>query len=257
MRRFQERRGALSTNLPALSPAERARTVVATATTLRVASPELTLDVHRHGVVPDGSVLFQAPADFAEKLDDHQITATVVDVATVPQADRIRGEVTLSGRVFDVAEPLPAGMRLHLTGSEEPDGATRLVQLVPERVALAWRCETDDSQPAARQIGIDEYRCAFPDPLLGYEAEWLPHLQADHGELLVGLARFDLGWSEDPEDVRALGIDRYGLVLRIRHCGIQNDLRIGFARTVTCGCDVREAFSDLISRAMPDAGPVC
>ena len=44
-----------------LSPAERARTIIATASTLRVASPELTLDIHRHGVVPDGSILFQAP----------------------------------------------------------------------------------------------------------------------------------------------------------------------------------------------------
>src|SRR5690349_21667792 len=106
MRHSQER---LVETFPALTPAERARTIIATASTLRVASPELTLDIHRHGVVPDGSILFQAPADFAEKLDHYRVTATAVDVATVPQADRVRGEVTLTGPVYDVVEPLPAG----------------------------------------------------------------------------------------------------------------------------------------------------
>jgi len=242
---------------PALSPAERARTIIATASTLRVASPELTLDIHRHGVVPDGSILFQAPGDFAAQLGQYRVSATAVDVATVPQADRVRGEVTLSGPIYDVVEPLPAGMRLHLTGSDTPDESTQLIRLVPDAVALMWRCETKPDEPVARQVALEDYRGAFPDPLLGYEAEWLPHLQADHGELLVGLARFELGWDEDPEDVRALGIDRYGLVLRVRDCGVQLDLRIAFDSTVTCGCDVREAFGALLGRAMPEAGPIC
>lgn len=247
---------------PALSPAERARTIIATASTLRVASPELTLDVHRHGVVPDGSILFQAPGAYldqlgAAQLGQYRVTATAVDVATVPQADRLRGEVTLSGPIHAVVEPLPAGMRLHLTGSETPDEATQLIQLVPDAVALRWRCEARADEPVTRRVALEDYRSAFPDPLLGYEAEWLPHLQADHGELLVALARYELGWEEDPQDVRALGIDRYGLVLRVRDCGVQLDVRISFDSTVTCGCDVRAAFSTLLARAVPGAGPIC
>lgn len=242
--------------------AERARTIVATASTLRVATPELTLDIHRHGVIPDGSILFQAPGDFAQQLgvlqhDRNRVSATVVDVATVPQPDRIRGELTLTGPLYGVVEPLPAGMRLHLTGSETPDECTQLVRLVPDRVALIWNCEVTGDKPAARLVPVEDYRCAFPDPLLGYEAEWLPHLQADHGDLLAGLARYELGWEETADDVRALGIDRYGLVLRVRDCGVSIDLRIAFDSTVTCGCDVREAFSTLLNRAMPGAGPIC
>lgn len=242
-----------------LSPAERARTIIATSTTLRVASPELTLEIHRHGVVPDGSILFQAPGSYREQLGagQHRVTATAVDVATVPQADRVRGEVILSGPIYDVVEPLPAGMRLHLTGSDEPSEDTQLVRLVPDTVALRWRCEVKDDEPVARQVALEDYRCAFPDPLLGYEAEWLPHLQADHRDVLTGLARYELGWEDKPEDVRALGIDRYGLVLRVRDCGVSLDLRIPFDSTVTCGCDVREAFGALLSRAMPGAGPIC
>lgn len=243
-----------------LTPAERARTILASASTLRVASRELALDVHRHGVTTDGSLLFQVPADFCGDLHGYRITATVVDVATVPQPDRVRGTVTLAGPVFDVVEALPAGMRLHLTGSDEPDASTRLVRLVPDTVALAWRCETPAGEPPARQVPLEDYRGAFPDPLLGYEAEWLPHLQADHGDLLVGIARYDLGWNTDPDDVRALGIDRFGLVLRVTDDafdGAHRDLRIGFDRAVTCGCDVKAAFGALLSRALPGAGPIC
>lgn len=242
-----------------LTPAERARTIIASASTLRVAAPDLTLDVHRHGVSPDGSLLFQAPNTFAQDLESYRLTATVVDVTTVPQPDRVRGTVTLAGPLYDVVEALPAGMRMHLTGSDEPDGQTRLVRLVPDSIGLAWRCETAPGQPPARQVPLEDYRRAFPDPLLGYEAEWLPHLQADHGDQLVGIARYELGWNIDPDDVRALGIDRFGLVLRVTDQAFDGhrDLRIGFDRAVTCGCDVREAFSALLHRAVPGAGPIC
>lgn len=246
-----------NTAVLALTPAERARTIIATATTLLIASPEVTLEVHRHGVLPDGSLLFQAPGDFAQQLAASRVSATAIDIATVPQADRVRGDVTLSGTIQSHPDPLPAGMLLHLTGSETPDPATSLVRLVPERVALRWRCETEAGHPPTRQVDLGSYREAFPDPLLGYEANWLPHLQAHHSAVLSRLARFELGWEEEPEDVRALSIDRYGLVLRVRDCGVALDLRLPFGRTVRCGCDVREAFSALLSRAMPDAGPLC
>ncbi|RNL60777.1 DUF2470 domain-containing protein [Nocardioides marmoriginsengisoli] len=248
-----------------LTPAERARTIVASASTLRVVSADLSLDVHRHGVIPDGSLMFQAPADAflnASGVGDlgQRVTATAVDVTTVPQPDRLRGTLTLAGPVHDVVEPLPAGMRIHLTGSDKPDPSTRLLRLVPDSVGLAWRCEAGDGEPPARQVALADYRCAFPDPLLGYEAEWLPHLQADHSQILTAIARYELGWEEDPDDVRALGIDRFGLVLRVRDAALDGggrDLRLGFDRSVACGCDVRNAFSALLERALPGYGPIC
>jgi hypothetical protein len=249
-----------SSTVLALTPAERARTILASASTLRVASPEQTLEVHRHGVVPDGSLLFQAPRDFGQDLSGYRVTATAVDVTTVPQPDRLRGTLTLAGPVYDVEEPLPAGMRMHLTGSDEPDGSTRLVRLVPDSVGLAWRCEVAATEPPARQVPLADYRCAFPDPLLGYEAEWLPHLQADHAPILIAIARHELGWEDDPIDVRALGIDRFGLVLRVRDGALPGgtrDLRVGFDRAVSCGCDVRDTFSALLERALPGTGPIC
>ncbi|RNL75356.1 DUF2470 domain-containing protein [Nocardioides marmorisolisilvae] len=246
-----------STTIPTLTPAERARTIVATASTLRVQGASMGLDVHRHGVVPDGSVLFQAPPDLAESLAGRTATATAVDVATVPQADRIRGTVTLAGPVLEVDDPLPVGLRAHLTGTEKPDDRTRIVRLVPERIGLTWNCERRSGEPPWERVKIADYRVAHPDPLLSYEAEWLPHLQADHGQVLSALASYELGVDQEPEDVRALSIDRYGLVLRVSDHGCRRDLRIAFDRPACCGCDVREALSAMVERAVPGAGPLC
>lgn len=217
----------------------------------------VALDVHRHGVVPDGSVLFQAPAALVASMAGSTATATAVDVATVPQADRIRGTVTLAGPLLEADGSLPAGLRAHLTGSETWDERTRIVRLVPEKVGLAWNCELRAGEPSWRQVRVADYRIACPDPMLGYEAEWLPHLQADHPGELAAIAGHELGGPEGPEDVRALAIDRYGLVLRVTDHGCRRDLRIAFDRPVSCGCDVREAFGTMLERAVPGAGPIC
>lgn len=242
----------------ALTAAERARTLLAGCSTVRVRLPGVTLEVHRHGLTPDGSLLFQAPAELT--LSDAE--ATAVDVSAVPQPDRVRGTVVLHGRLNEVTEALPVGLRAHLTGSEVV-GGSRLVRLAPDRVLLDWRCE--QAEGGEVEIGLPSYRVAFPDPLLGYETEWLPHLQADHAELLEVLACHELGIEDDDVDVRAVGLDRYGVVLRVLGVAVvpgsprtrSYDVRIRFDQPITCGCDVRQAFSALLERAAPGIGPVC
>lgn len=224
----------------ALTLAERARTVLAGSTTFRVRVPGLTLDIHRHAITPDGAVLFGAPPELALERAD----AVATDVSAVPQPDRVRGVVTLSGPLSEVTDPLPVGMRSHLTGSGTTD--RRILRITPEEVHLDWRCERPGGVPVP--IAIGSYRTAFPDPLVGYESEWLPHVQSGHGEILERLARFELGCEDDALDVRALGLDRYGIVLRVTDAEGRFDMRLPFERAVTCGCDVREAFGALLSR---------
>ena len=234
----------------ALTAPERVRTVLAGCLNLRVRVPDVTLEIHRHGLTPDGSVLFQAPPD----LELGEAEAIAIDVSAVPQADRVRGEVHLSGMLYDVQEPLPAGMRAHLTGSDDPE-AGRLVRLVPDEVTLDWRCE---DAVGRREVPLTAYRSAFPDPLVAYEHSWLPHLQADHADVLGTMARHELGLEpalDEPVDVRALGLDRYGVVLRVHDGRARYDLRIPFDRPVAWGCDVREAFGTLVQRA--GLGPIC
>lgn len=234
----------------ALTPAERARTLLASTSNVRLQLPDLTLDVHRHGLTPDGALLFSAPPDLA--LGTAEVVA--IDVAAVPQPDRVRGEVRLRGILAEAEDQLPAGMRTHLTGAETP-GTARLVRLTPAGVSVRWGRRAL-SQPAehATTVAISAYRAAYPDPLVGHEALWLAHLQADHADVITALARAELG-VEGAVDARAWALDRYGLVLRIGDTEGPFELRIGFERPAACGCEAREAFSALAARA--GLGPVC
>ena len=131
----------------ALGPAERARSMIATASGLRVGVLNLTHELGRHAVGTDGSVLFLAPVDspaaifrVAPRLPAQVVTVTTVDVAHVPQHDRIRGSLRLTGPMRPAVEPLPAGVREHLAGPDPQDieAAGPVLRLQPTRVTLTW-----------------------------------------------------------------------------------------------------------------------
>lgn len=248
----------------ALSNAERARTLVACASQLRVGIANLTHEVPRHVVDVDGSLIFLAPADspasvlrLAPRLPSPTVTATLTDVTVVPQADRVRGRLRLTGPLALVTEPLPAQVRPYLDGPDpQPDAASATVlRLVPQRVALTWRCELPHSagpeQARAVDVAVGDYRSARTDPLAGCEATWLPHLHADHGRVLQRLASYAAGPLPAGTDVRPVVLDQHGVVLRLHVEGRSRDLRLAFAQRVTCGCDVRPAFDELLARARP------
>ncbi|MET0997776.1 MAG: DUF2470 domain-containing protein [Marmoricola sp.] len=244
-----------------LLPAERARTLVATAVELRVGVLNMTHEVGRHAVGSDGSVLFLAPPDspgavfrVAPRLPAQVVTMTSVDVASVPQRDRIRGSLRLTGPMRPALEPLPVGVRAHLAGPDPRDAdlAGPVLRLQPTRVSLSWHCEAEPG-PDLLEVPVEDYRASMPDPLTEYETQWLPHLQLDHAELLRTLADHVCGGLEDSVDVRPLALDRFGLVLRLYGPERHHDLRLAFSREVLCGCEIRDAFNDLLRRAAPSA----
>ena len=246
----------------ALDPAQRARTLVAGAVELRVGVLNLTHEISRHAVGSDGSLLFQAPADspgnvfrVAPRLPPQVVTVTAVDVANVPQRDRVRGTLRLTGPMQPAPEPLPVAVRTHLAWPDprEFDTAGPVLRLRPSRVALAWHCESGG--PGGHEslaIPAEEYSVARPDPLLQYEAQWLPHLNLDHSDVLRALAVHACGGElDDSVDVRPLALDQFGLVLRLYTDAVPTDVRLAFRRVVSCGCEIREAFNDLLQRAAP------
>lgn len=246
----------------ALGPAERARTLVAGAVELRVGVLNMTHEVNRHAVGSDGSVLFIAPPDspgavfrVAPRLPPQVVTVTTVDVASVPQHDRIRGSLRLTGPMRPAEEPLPAGVRAHLVGPDPRDFDTAgpVLRLQPTRVSLSWHCEGEPDGSDLVEVPAGEYRDASPDPLMEYETQWLPHLQLDHSELLRTLATHVRGELDESVDVRPLALDRFGLVLRLYQPGTHRDVRLRFARQVLCGCEIRDAFNALLQRAAPHA----
>jgi hypothetical protein len=244
-----------------LGPAERARTMIAGATGLRIGVLNLSHEVGRHAVGTDGSLLFLAPADspgavfrVAPRLPAQVVTVTTTDVATVPQHDRIRGSLRLTGPVRPAMEPLPAGIREHLAGPDprDLDVSGPVLRMQPSRVTLTWHCERGaDRGSDAQEIPIEAYRAALPDPMIQLEARWLPHLLRDHAELLRTLAAHAYDGLDDSIDVRPLAMDRFGFVIRLYAEGRHLDKRLTFTRPVTCGCDLRDAFNDLLQRVSP------
>lgn len=234
---------------------------------LRIGVLNLNQEISRHAVGSDGSLLFQAPADspgnvfgVAPRLPPQVVTVTAIDVASVPRRDRVRGTLRLIGPMQPAPEPLPVAVRTHLAGPDprEFDTAGPLLRLQPTRVALAWHCES--GRPGGhefRATPAEEYCTALPAPLLPYEARWLPNLNLDHSEVLRTLAAHECGGElGDAVDVRPLAQDQFGLVLRLYTDAVPRDVRLAFRRVVSCGCEIREAFNDLLQRAAPHS-PGC
>ena len=158
-------------------PAERARTLLASAVDLRVGVLNMSHEINRHAVGTDGSLLFLAPADsrasvfgVAPRLPSQVVTVTAVDVANVPQRDRVRGTLRLTGPVRPAVEPLPAGVLDHLAGPDPRDPEVAGPVLPPAahqgRALVALR----GPQRCRRRPGADPGRGLprrFPRPAAG------------------------------------------------------------------------------------------
>jgi uncharacterized protein DUF2470 len=230
---------------PSPSPGERARTVAArgpatllpplptlppgdTRPTDRVTP--LLHHVHDDGVV---SVLLPDDHELPAAMEDGELTSMieVVDVAPVPLRESVRGLLWITGRL--VALPLPAARSVALSiAVERPDprlldlghGATML-QLTPVSMVVADADGTHPVTPATFQS------CA-PDPFCHEEAGWLRHLEVSHTEVVHTLRRHLPARLRDGH-LRPLGLDRYGLRLRVEGIEGDHDIRLAFSRPIS------------------------
>ena len=175
--------------------------------------------------------------------DDLTAVLMVSDRAPVPLRDPLRAQLWLSGWLTPVhpaarraaalafAETRPVGPLLDVG-----QGATLLRLDVAEAVLREGeRCT---------EVGPQAFAEARPDPLAAVEARMLQHLDRDHPDVLAVLR------SRVPtapgETVRPLGIDRFGYRLRVERPGGHRDVRVPFARPLTCPGQLRAATSQLL-----------
>ncbi len=229
--------------------ATRARTIAATATSLEVGVLDRRETLLRHALAVEGSLLFLpppgSPLSAASLLPDSPlVSAVMLDVAPVPAADRVRGRVVMTGRPRPVERRLPPQLVSFLCGEETSPGR-QLLELRPATVHLEWHVEGE----RAEAVDPEEYAVARPDPLAGWEGGFLRHLHADHSDLLGPLAErlgHDVGAHERLRPVLA---DAHGVVLRaVGIDGASHDVRLGFDRQATCGCDAVAAFNEWLAR---------
>jgi len=236
------------------TPAEHARTFLAAATGLFVGDPGEVVEVARHAMTTEGDLLLAAaPLRDVVGLRVHDgpvpVRVGVVDVAPMPLADRVRGRVAVVGEARVVCGQVPDDVLEHLLVE---DG--EVLRVVPLRVTVSGRLVG----PSRRglEVDLEDYRTASPDPLVGIESDWLDHLAGDHADVLDALAasvtsgRFRSGRASS---VRAVALDRHGLVLRVGAI----DVRLAFRAPVACGCDLTDAFADLVDRLAPEVGWGC
>ncbi|WP_236826594.1 MULTISPECIES: DUF2470 domain-containing protein [unclassified Blastococcus] len=214
--------------------AERARTVaVRSSAALHVAGTG-SCAVLAATTTADGDVLLVVPTDGgvvaalrSSPLGDVPARLTVADRAPFPLRHPVRGLVQLGGWLAPVQERDVPRLVLDFAGSSPADvlfevglGAS-LVRLDLAEVELEESGTRADVDP-------DDFRAARPDPVSGAESELVARHRAPLGRLRGRVQR----WAGRHDDVRLLGLDRFGVRFRVQGRSGCYDLRVPFAEAL-------------------------
>ncbi|MCG5433003.1 DUF2470 domain-containing protein [Mycobacterium sp. MYCO198283] len=190
-----------------------------------------------HHLLPDGSFAVTVPADGAAAArvisGGHggvQAVLELTDFAPLALREPVRSLVWIGGRLRCVpAADVPA--LLDLIAEADPNPAllavehdTTLMRLEVESVVVA-------DATGAEAVPVSALLDAEPDPFCGMEHCWLRHIDTDHPDVVARLAnRLPAGLRRG--SVRPLGIDRYGVRLRVESVDGDHDIRLPFHKPV-------------------------
>jgi heme oxygenase (biliverdin-IX-beta and delta-forming) len=96
-------------------------------------------------------------------------------------------------------------------------------------------------------VAADEYARAEADPLAGTESEIIRHMNADHADALVLLARGIAG--VEAEEAAMTSVDRLGFHLRLKTGDRMHAARIPFTREVRNTQEARTVLIEMIQQA--------
>ncbi|MFJ6670382.1 DUF2470 domain-containing protein [Actinosynnema sp. NPDC091369] len=222
---------------PTPHPAERARTIAARggrAALLPSDGAETRITPVLHHVHPHGEATIVLPDEhpLVEAARRSELTAMleVADQAPVALREPVRGLLWITGwlRTLSAEEARVAGV---LVAEARPDprlldlghGASAL-RLSPASLVVADAEGTTSLRP-------ELFAQAEPDPFAAHEDHWLRHLELSHRDV-VGLLAQHLPADLRGGHVRPLGLDRFGLRLRVEMADEDHDVRIAFSRPV-------------------------
>ncbi|MDV6011325.1 DUF2470 domain-containing protein [Haloechinothrix sp. LS1_15] len=164
----------------------------------------------------------------------------LVDLAPVPLREPARGLLWITGRVHG------------LEASEAHARAIRIAERDPHpdlldvghgagvlcvHLASVVLADAEGTQP----VRLPAFLTARPDPFSRWESEWLAHLESEHPDVLRGLARH-VPPRVPRGRLRPLGLDRFGLRLRVESTEGDHDVRIAFNYPA---CDLRDVEREL------------
>jgi hypothetical protein len=196
-----------------------------------------------HHLLDDGSFAITVPGDgilagmvVAAAGGGLQAMLEMTDYAPLPLREPVRSLVWIRGRLHGIPESEVAAL-LDLIATEDPNPAllqvnsdiaadTRytLVRLEIESVVVA-------DSTGAEAVNVGALLGAQPDPFCAMESCWLKHMESAHRDVVDRLAS-RLPMPLRRGRVRPLGLDRYGVQLRVEGDDGDHDVRLPFARPV-------------------------
>jgi Protein of unknown function (DUF2470) len=230
---------------PAPNPAERAKTIATRngPASLMPTCERAGLDSERvvpllHHVHHSGSVSVLLPDDHPmvgaakeTQRGELAVMAELADQAPVALREPIRGLLWITGWLRAV--PMPEAREIALEVAESRADPRLLdlgygavmVRLSPASLVLA---DGEGTHP----VELDEFAAAAPDPFCGQEAGWLRHLELSHTDVVGQLVRH-LPDELRGGHVRPLGLDRFGLRLRVEALDADHDVRLAFTAPIS------------------------
>jgi hypothetical protein len=165
-----------------------------------------------------------------------QAVLEMTDYAPLPLREPVRSLVWIRGRLHGVPDSEVAAL-LDLIAAKDPNPALLQVNsdsVVDTRYAL-MRLEIASvvvaDSTGAESVGLSALLGARPDPFCAMESCWLRHMESAHGEVVDRLAT-RLPMPLRRGRVRPLGLDRYGVQLRVENDEGDHDVRLPFAKPV-------------------------
>jgi len=241
------------------TPSEEARTLLAAGTTgtLATLSDDGTpwASLVTYGQLDDGSpvLLLSTLAEHGRNLLERRQASLMVADPTHEGDALAGGRVTLAGEMVR-PEDHPLGDAAREAHLAAVPSATTYVDF--EDFSL-WILSVE----RARWVGgygrmdtayADDYAAAEPDPVHGGAAYAVRHLNEDHADALLEMAR-RLGGKEEASQATCAGADRYGLDLTVHVPGGREAVRVNFAEPVEASDGLREATVELARRARETA----
>jgi hypothetical protein len=199
-----------------------------------------------HHLLDDGSLAITVPSSgglagqvSAGATSGVQAMLEMTDHAPLPLREPVRCLVWIRGRLYAVPDGEVAAL-LDLIATEEANPALLQVnsgnqQSAHDEQFTLMRLEIDSvvvaDSTGAESVGLAALLDARPDPFCAMESCWLQHLEAVHREVVDRLAgRLPVAMRRGR--VRPLGLDRYGVRLRVENDEGDHDVRLAFANPV-------------------------
>ncbi|MGH3625791.1 MAG: DUF2470 domain-containing protein [Sciscionella sp.] len=187
-----------------------------------------------HHVHPDGTATLLLPNlhPLTAAASHERVTALLElsDPAPVPLREPVRGLVWITG-TLEVLTGSSARARVLAVAERRSDPrlldsghGMQVLRLRPAALVLA---DGEGTGP----VPIADFVDAEPDPFTGYESQWLRHLELSHSDV-VGILSRHIPEPLRGGQVRPLGLDRWGLRLRVETVDADHDVRLAFSKPV-------------------------